>query len=95
MLLGCNQYVRLYFKFKEAFSKCYRRPASGAGTPQKSQGPYARLKKRGNSPAATSRENLMGPAYFKPRRRYEGWFKGTMDLQTLYVHHRLVVLRVN
>ena len=93
ILLGCSQYIRLYSKFKEAFSKCYRRQASGAA--QKSQGLYARLKRRGDSPAATSRENLMGPAYFKRRPRYRGWFKGTMDLQTLYVHHRLVVLRVS
>lgn len=95
ILMGCSQYIGLYSKFREAFSKCYRRPASGSNGSEKPQSLYAKLKRGRNSLPLMTRENLMGPAYFKRRPRYKGWFKGTMELQTLYVHHRLVVLRVN
>jgi len=95
ILLGCSQYVSMYSKFKEAFSKCYQRSSSGSRTTKKSHSIYERFKRRLNPPLFTTHENLMGPAYFSGKARYKRSENGVMDLQTLYVHHRLVVLRVN
>jgi hypothetical protein len=92
ILLGCSQYVNLYSKFKKAFSKCYEKTAPG---PTKAQGIFQRFKRRQNPQPYTTHENLMGPAYFSGKSRRKRRFNGAMDLQTLYVHHRLVVLRVS
>jgi hypothetical protein len=95
ILLGCSQYVNLYSKFKEAFSKCYQKSASDPRVPKETQSLYERLKRRRNWSPFTTHENLMGPAYFGGKARYKRLVNGAMDVQTLYVHHRLVVLRVN
>jgi len=93
LLLGCSQYSSVYTQFKEAFAKSYVGAPSNGGTPQK-PALYQRFRMRSRAPLApTSHENLMGPAYFKRKNAKE--YNGPMDLQTLYVHHRLVVLRVN
>jgi hypothetical protein len=95
ILLGCSQYVNLYSKFKEAFSKCYQKSASDPRVPKETQSLYERLKRRRNWSPFTTHENLMGPAYFGGKARHKRVVNGAMDVQTLYVHHRLVVLRVN
>jgi hypothetical protein len=93
ILLGCSQYINLYSKFRVAFSKCYEKSNLNDGFAKKARILYERFKGRRNSSPFTTHENLMGPAYFKSRDKRT--FNGVMDLQTLYVHHRLVVLRVN
>jgi hypothetical protein len=93
ILLGCSQYINLYSKFRVAFSKCYEKSNLNDGFVKKAHTLYERFKGRRNSSPFTTHENLMGPAYFKSRDKRT--FNGVMDLQTLYVHHRLVVLRVN
>jgi hypothetical protein len=95
ILLGCSQYVSLYAKFKEAFSKCYV-GASDGDAQQRSLGRlFRRFKSHRDSGLPPTRENLMGPSYFRRRVSNSREHNSTMDLQTLYVHHRLVVLRVN
>ena len=94
ILIGCSQYVSLYAKFKESFAKCYVGAPDGATRQPPLRTLYQRLKRRRSSPLATTRETLMGPSYFK-QRVSKTERNGTMDLKTLYVHHRLVVLRVN
>lgn len=94
-LLGCNQYINMYEKFKETFSKCYQKSSSDPRVRKRPLSFYERLRRRWDSPPFTTRENLMGPAYFGGKSRYKRRSNGVMDLQTLYVHHRLVVLRVN
>jgi hypothetical protein len=94
ILLGCSQYVSLYAKFKESFSKCYL-AANGSTQTSSLAGLYRRLKRRKASAAFAPRENMMGPTYFRRESSKYGERSDTMDLQTLYVHHRLVVLRVN
>jgi hypothetical protein len=94
ILLGVSQYVSLYAKFKEAFAKCYvGEPVRGTRQPP-FRTFYQRLKRTRSSPAFITRENLMGPSYFR-QRVSKSERNVTMELQTLYVHHRLVVLRVN
>jgi len=93
ILLGCSQYVNLYSKFREAFSKCYQKSTSDPR--KKAQSIYERFLWRRNSSPYTTHEILMGPAYFSAKSRVKSRMKGAMDLQTLYVHHRLVVLRVD
>ena len=95
ILLGCSQYVNLYSKFKEAFSKCYQKSASDPRVPKRPQSIYERLVLRRDSSPYTTHENLMGPAYFRGKSGYKRRLREAMDLQTLYVHHRLVVLQVN
>jgi len=95
ILLGCSQYINMYSKFKEAFSKCYQKPTSDSPETKKAYSIYKRFKRLRNPPLFTTHGNLMGPAYFTGKARYKRGWNGIMDLQTLYVHHRLVVLRVN
>jgi hypothetical protein len=94
ILIGCSQYVSLYTKFKESFAKCYVGEPDGATRQPPLRALYQRLKRRRSSPLAATRETLMGPSYFK-QRVSKTERNGTMDLKTVYVHHRLVVLRVN
>jgi len=95
ILLGCSQYVGLYAKFNEAFSKCYAGPPEATTQQQPLRRFYQRLKSRRDSSPLPTRQNLMGPSYFRQRSSKRRGGNGTMDLQTIYVHHRLVVLRVN
>lgn len=91
ILLGCNPYAGIFIKFKDAFSQCYTGPKV---TPTRLQQLRHKFKPRKAIQEFTSRENLMGPAYFshKMQKRIPAT---SLDFQTLYVHHRLVVLRVN
>lgn len=97
ILAGCSQYVGLYSKFKEVFSACYVGPKASPKKQKRLHSFYQRLKGRKAAPALTCCENLMGSAYFDhadhSRRRRTS--TSPIDTQTLYVHHRLVVLRVN
>jgi hypothetical protein len=94
ILLGVSQYVSLYAKFREVLAKCYvGQPVGGTRQPPLRTF-YQRLKRSRSSPPFITRENLMGPSYFR-QRVSKSERNVTMELQTLYVHHRLVVLRVN
>lgn len=94
ILLGCSQYVSMYSKFKEAFSKSYVAARNGDAHVRPLSALYARLKRRRAPASPPTHENLMGPAYFKRRSGLQER-SNTLDLQTLYVHHRLVVLKVS
>ncbi len=94
VLLGCSQYVILFSRFREAFSQCYQDPNRKNRSPGKARRILERFRRRGSSLPVMTHENLMGPAYFGGKRP-RLTFKDHMEFQTLYVHHRLVVLRVN
>jgi hypothetical protein len=94
ILLGCSQEMRLYAEFEKAFSKCYVRAPVGVTRQSFLRASYQRLKQRRNFPLCTTRENPMEPSCLVQRFGRIRKRNGTMDLQTLYVHHRLVVLRV-
>ena len=80
ILLGCSQYVNLYSKFKEAFSKCYQKSASDPRVPKRPQSIYERSMLRRDWSPYTTHENLMGPAYFRGKSGYKRI--GSMELWT-------------
>lgn len=95
VLLGCSQFINLFTKFKEAFSQCYQRPNRNGGLPSKARTIFERLRRRRHSPPVMTHENLMGPTYFDGKQRSRRVSSGNVEFQTIYVHHRLVVLRVS
>ena len=114
--MGCNLYVSLYAKFKEAFVKLCAGVEIRPTALQRLHGLNQRLTVSVNADGEQGRllrallrirlwkrrvlrrlighESIMGVLYLYHVVRQRNRLTKLLHLRTLYVHHRLVVLRV-
>lgn len=116
VLLGCNTYVGIFFRFQELFASLVRGLPAGPSWLQRVHQTHQRLKFRAHSVndngwflrtvsrllalkrramrAVFGHESVMGWVYFRHLLRRTSEMRKELKLPTVYVHHRLVVMRV-
>jgi hypothetical protein len=116
VLLGCNTYVGIFFRFQELFASLVQGVPTGPSWLQRLHQAHQRLKFRAQSTgdsglpvrllsallalkrrimrAIFGYESVMGWLYFRHMLHRTQEMRKELKLPTVYVHHRLVVMRV-